>query len=288
MKIAICVSGQPRFTNFGATHQKKFADMLSHDVDFYVQTWTQEGVEQLAEELFGGYKAKKVRIDTQYAPTQFSDHFHKIRGLSQHYAHFLCQSQIENLTDYDVIIRTRHDTMINTDLMEEIEELIQKVYAENTVAGFGFYPDYEDEPSLTVHQNEPSHRGFSQYPTFDDWAIIGHVNQWKKFDTTPEEFSKLLDEMFMDPKNEHFRSTYDLYGQEKRVCIPELVWYNLMDLNLTKPFYVGRGYAYLARPTLRGTVGSKLVELLTPTDVRQALRRGWVNGAAVLQYSITI
>jgi hypothetical protein len=288
MKIAICVSGQPRFTNFGAYHQKKFADMLSHDVDFYVQTWSQEGVEERADELFANYNPKRVRIDTQYAPTQYSDHFHKIRGLSQHYAHHLCQSQIEDINQYDVIIRTRHDTMINTDLMEEIEALIQRVYTENTVAGFGFYPDYDDEPYVTKHLNEPSHRGFSQYPTFDDWAIVGHRNQWKKFETSTEEFNKLLDEMFMDPRNEHFNNSYDLYGSQKKVCIPELVWYNLLDLNLTKPFYVGHGYAYLARPTLRGSVGSKMVQHMQPSDVRKALRQGWVNGAAVLQYSITI
>ena len=288
MRIAICVSGQPRFTNFGAFHQKKFADMLSHDVDFYVQTWSQEGVEKLADDLFKDYQPKRVRVDGQYEPTQFSEHFHKIRGLSQHYAHFLCQSQISNIDDYDVIIRTRHDTMINTDLIDEIEALIQRVYSENTVAGFGFYPDYDDEPYVTKHKQEPSHRGFSQYPTFDDWAIVGHRNQWKKFETTEEEFNKLLDDMFMDPRNEHLSNSYDLYGQNKKVCIPELVWYNLLELNLTKEFYVGHGYAYLARPTLRRSVGIKTVQSMTPEDVRKALRQGWVNGAEVLQYNITI
>ena len=61
-----------------------------------------------------------------------------------------------------------------------------------------------------------------------------------------------------------------------------------MGLNKEKDFYVGHGYAYLCRPTIRDTVKDKPVELMTPSDVRQALRNGWVNGAAVLRYSILL
>ena len=290
MKIAICVSGQPRFANFGAYHQKKWASMLPEgwSVDFYVQSWSQEGVEQHRARLFGDYGLAPTRIDPQYMPTEYPTFFHKIRGLSQHYAHFLCQQQIRNIDAYDVIIRTRHDTMLNTDIMDEHVALIQKVYDERTVAGFGFYPDYKDETYVTTHRDGRSHRGFSKNPTFDDWAIVGHVDRWKSFAKTDNEFHKLLDAEFMNPDNEHMNATYDLDGLPKRVCIPELVWYQLMGLNKEKDFYVGHGYAYLCRPTIRDTIKDKPVEAMTPSDVRQALRNGWVNGAAVLRYSILL
>jgi len=59
MKIAICISGQPRFANFGSYHQKKFADKLPWDVDFYVHSWTQEGVEERQDQLFGYCNPKR-------------------------------------------------------------------------------------------------------------------------------------------------------------------------------------------------------------------------------------
>jgi hypothetical protein len=39
---------------------------------------------------------------------------------------------------------------------------------------------------------------------------------------------------------------------------------------------------------LVGVAGKKDVAGYTPSEVRNALRRGWQNGAAVLQYSILL
>lgn len=289
MKIAICISGQPRFANFGSYHQKKFANLLPSDwqVDFYVQTWSQEGVEQHQDMLFGHCDPKRVRIDTQYKPTQFPNFFHKIRGLSQHYAHYLCQQQIRNIDDYDLIIRSRHDVMFNTEHMEYQIENLEYVNRHKSVSGYGFYPDYADHPSVTTNVSSPSHRGFSPHPTFDDWAIVAHRDHWKNYCKTENEFNKILDDMFLDPINEHSTATYELEGKQKKVCIPERVWYNLTNLNHELPFTTARGFAYLARPSLKGILDKDFRDY-KPSEVRDAMRKGWQNGAAVLQYSICL
>lgn len=286
MKIAICISGQPRFANFGSYHQKKFADALPYEVDFYVQSWSQEGVEQHQERLFGYCEPKKVLIHSGYVPPQYPGHFHKIRGLSQHYAHYLCMSQIPNVDDYDIIIRTRHDIMFNTDYMHYQKDMLEHVNKHKGVSGAGFYPDYSDAPTLSTYVSSPSHRGFSKYPSFDDWSIIAHRDHWSKFRVPEKEFLELLDEMFLDPRNEHSSASYELDGKSKKVCIPELVWYNLTNLNLKEPFTVGKGFVYAARPSLKGIIGKKEPSAYTPTDLREGLRKGWQNGSAVLQYSI--
>ena len=140
MKIAICISGQPRFANFGNYHQKKFADLLpdQFDVDFYVQSWSQEGVEERSEELFGYCKPKAVRIDYGYVALEYPGHFHKNRGMSQHYAHYLCMKQIKNLDDYDLILRTRHDIMFNVEFMEYWIDLLHYVNKHKGVSGAGY------------------------------------------------------------------------------------------------------------------------------------------------------
>lgn len=290
MKIAICISGQPRFANFGSYHQGDFADRLEvkagFSVDFYVQSWTEEGVEENQDKLFGHCYPKKIRIDEHYVPRQHPNHFHKIRGLSQHYAHWLCQSQIEDIDEYDVILRTRHDVMFNTDIMDAQIKLLEDIAQHKGVSGYGFYPDYSDTPSIEQFLDKPSHRGFSVYPSFDDWAIAAHPKWWKVFNKSEEEMNNLLDEMFMDPRNEHISATYDLDGKPKKVCIPELVWYNLFGLNRKMPFTVAKGFVYAARPSLKPIIRKELVSQYTPSDLRYALRHGWQNGGAVLQYSI--
>lgn len=290
MKIAICVSGQPRFANFGAFHQKKFVNGLPFNwhVDFYLQTWSQEGVEENAERMFGAYGKAPLRIDPQYRPTEYPDFFHKIRGLSQHYAHYLCMQQIKNPYDYDLIIRTRHDTMLNWDVMADHVMMMLSIHDTGGIAGYGFYPDYNDEPDVAyLKTSAPSHRGFSKYPTVDDWALVAATNQWQNYWVTENEFNRTLDAMFMDPENEHISASYELEGEGKRVCIPERVWYNLFQNPEVVSPILGKGHAYLARPTLRNNVNVP-VESMTPSMVRSALRKGWVNGAAVLQYAIML
>ena len=288
MKIAICISGQPRYANFGSYHQKKFADLLPYEVDFYVQSWSEEGVNENQEKLFGYCEPKKVLIHDGYVPPQYPGHFHKIRGLSQHYAHYLCMSQIQNIDDYDLIIRTRHDVMFDTDYMGHQIDLLEYVNRTKTVSGAGFYPDYADYPVVSTYVDKPSHRGFSKYPSFDDWSIIAHRDHWSKFRVPEKEFLESLDKMFLDPRNEHIAATYELDGKQKKVCIPELVWYNYTHLNLKQPFTVAKSFVYAARPSLVGVAGKKDVAGYTPSEVRNALRRGWQNGAAVLQYSILL
>jgi hypothetical protein len=288
MKIAICISGQPRYANFGSYHQKKFADALPYDVDFYVQSWSQDGVEDNQDKLFGYCEPKRVRIDSGYVPPQYPGHFHKLRGLSQHYAHYLCMSQIPNIDEYDLIIRTRHDTMFNTDVMEYQIDLLEYVNRNKSVSGAGYYPDYSDHPVVSTYVDQPSHRGFSKYPSFDDWSIIAHRDHWSKYRIPENEFLDLLDEMFLDPRNDHNSATYDLEGTTKKVCVPELVWYNLTNLDMKYPFTVAKGFVYIARPNLKEIIRHDHVSSYTPTDLRLALQTGWQNGSAVLQYSILL
>ena len=287
MKIAICISGQPRFANFGSYHQKKFADKLPWDVDFYVHSWTQEGVEERQDQLFGYCNPKRIRLDSGYVALEHPGHFHKNRGLSQHYSHYLCMNQITNVDDYDIIVRTRHDIMFNTDIMEDQIKLFEDVYERKGLSGAGYYPDYGEEPFLDTYLDQPSHRGYSKYPSFDDWTIIAHRDHWSKWQVEETKFLELLDEMFNDPRNEHLTATYDLDGKQKKVCIPELVWYNLSNLNLTEPFTVGKGYVYAARPSLKSIVNKDFTSY-TPKDLQRALSKGWQNGGAVLQYSIML
>ena len=288
MKIAICISGQPRFSNFGTYFQKQFADQLPYDVDFYVQTWHEKDVVENQEMLFGRCMPKAIRFDPQYVPINHSDHFHKIRGLSQHYAHYLCMSQIRDLDTYDIIIRTRHDIMFNTDIMDQQIELLNWVNDTKGVAGAGYYPDYNDAPYVDSYLNTPSHRGFSRGPSFDDWTIIAHRDQWSKFRTDDYNFKELLEDMFMDPRNEHINARYDLYGYPKLVCIPELVWYSLTNLNMEQEFKVGKGFVYAARPSLRYFYNHSDIRNYTPAELRDALNRGWQQADAVLQYNTAL
>lgn len=285
MKIAICISGQPRFANFGNYHQKKFADLLPYEVDFYVQSWSQEGVEENRDKLFETCDPKAVRIDNGYVALEYPDHFHKNRGLSQHYAHYLCMQQIKNIDDYDLILRTRHDIMFNTEFMDYWVDLLEYVNKHKGVSGAGYYPDYSDHPQLSTFTSGPSHRGYSKYPSFDDWTIVAHRDHWSKFRTDETRFLEILDEMFHNERTFHTSSTYEVDGKKHPVVIPELVWYNLTNLNLGDPFTVGKGFVYAARPSLKSII-DKHYTLYTPTDLRNALKRGWQNGSAVLQYSI--
>ena len=287
MKIAICISGQPRFANFGSYHQKKFADALPWDVDFYVQTWSEEGVEERTEELFGYCNPKAVRVDNGYVALEYPGHFHKNRGMSQHYAHYLCMQQIQDWDQYDVIIRTRHDIMFNTDVMDEWIELIKSINDNKGISGAGYYPDYPDHADLSTFTDAPSHRGYSKYPSFDDWTIVAHRDHWSKFKVDELRFLEILDEMFHNERNFHSTATYDVEGKNHPVVIPELVWYNLSNLQLGDPFTVGKGYVYAARPSLKSVVDKHYTKY-TPSDVRTALKRAWQNGGDVLRYSIML
>ena len=247
----------------------------------------QEGVEERQDELFGHCNPKRVRVDNGYVALNNPDHFHKNRGLSQHYSHYLCMNQIRNIDDYDIIVRTRHDIMFNTDIMDQQIKLFQDVYDRKGLSGAGYYPDYGDQPFIDTYLDQPSHRGYSRYPSFDDWTIIAHKDHWSKWRVGETEFLELLEEMFNDPRNEHTSASYDVDGVKKMVCIPELVWYNLSNLNLEEEFTVAKGFVYAARPSLKGIVNKHFTQY-TPADLQYALKRGWQNGGAVLQYSIML
>ena len=151
MKIALCLSGQPRSFEKGYEYHKK--NLLDHyDVDVFIHSWMYS--EELLDKIEDLYKPKDMDYELPLSKIYFKRYF---VGNPQYPAHNTGQmfysvfranqilskySQTFN-QDYDVVIRSRFDFALNVKLSYE---LIENNYI--------YVPDCRQNPSHTIANDQ--------------------------------------------------------------------------------------------------------------------------------------
>ncbi len=149
MKVALCISGQPRLVKTGfLTHQKFILD--KYDTDVFIHTWYDENKDKLNEcggeyemnqtvidDVLNLYKPVKVIVENQRTDLTEITHNHAGPPIFPQVSMFYSmmksndlktEHEKENNFKYDVVIRSRFDS----GLLKEIDLTIIKP---NTVVG---------------------------------------------------------------------------------------------------------------------------------------------------------
>lgn len=125
MKIAVCISGQPRFYNKGYEYLKK--NLLDHyKIDIFFHTWKNETTDfsdllelykptkyTISDPLFNDIDEKYTRIPGEKFPAYFS-----VSGLYSIYYANLLKMELENNKNfkYDWAVRIRFDYALNVEI----------------------------------------------------------------------------------------------------------------------------------------------------------------------------
>lgn len=139
MKIALCISGQPRFYNKGYEYLKK--NLLDHyEVDIFFHTWKNETTDfidllelykpvkyTISDPLFNDIDEKYTRIPSEKFPAYFS-----VSGLYSVYHANLLKIEFENDKNfkYDWVVRIRFDYALNVEIDFSILDK-NKIYIPN-------------------------------------------------------------------------------------------------------------------------------------------------------------
>lgn len=138
MKIALCLSGQPR--SFEKGYQYLYKNLLSkHDVDVFLHFWSSEKEYDDAVRMLELYKPKKWNTREEFVSSYF-DRFTRNGGpgfpprnpYHSYYSVFHCnllkkEQEMEQGYYYDYVVRTRFDYALNREL--PFDEVVDgKVY----------------------------------------------------------------------------------------------------------------------------------------------------------------
>ena len=130
MKIALCLSGQPRSFEKGYEYHKR--NLLDHyDVDVFIHSWYYP--EEMLDEIEALYKPKDVSYELPLNINQFSKYkvgnpqYPAYNTGQMFYSVFMsnhiCRKYSQTLNvNYDVVIRSRFDFALNVKLPYELTE----------------------------------------------------------------------------------------------------------------------------------------------------------------------
>lgn len=149
MKVALCISGQPRIIKTGFLCHKKFI-LDKYDIDVFIHTWYDENQEKIV--ACGGeyevnkevinqinelYKPTKILVEKQKTDLKVITHNYPgppiFSQLSMFYSMMKSNDlkkeyEIENNFKYDVVIRSRFDSGL-------LKDLDMSIIEENSVVG---------------------------------------------------------------------------------------------------------------------------------------------------------